>query len=778
LKQPYPYRTIFVLIAYFVLLRLPVLRAQTYSDPGFTTETVTTVETFKPVGLAFASDGRIFIWEKDGFVRIYKNGAVLPTPFINISSKVNIAQDRGLLGLALDPNFATNGFVYLLYTFENQHTPTSTGARTSRLTRVTADPNNPDVALAGSEIVLLGKVGTPPCPNNGNDCIPDDSISHTIGTLRFAPDGNLFVGNGDGSHFNFADQLALRAQDLNSYSGKILRIHRDGTAPLDNPFYDGTNSIRSKVWAYGLRNPYRFNLDPVTGEPMIGDVGWNNWEEINRGRGANFGWPCFEGNSPEPSYAVFPQCQQMFPSSVTFPLYTYDHTNGVAVIGGSYYTGNVYPPAYQGNFFFADYGEGWIKRAVFDANGNLSEVKTFATDAPSIVSLEQAPDGLFYFVDFAAGAIRRIRFNGPQAKSDAVPVFGYSPLEVTFSSANSFDPGGSPLTYLWDFDDNGQTSTQPNPQHSFTSSAVKTFNVKLTVTNLGAQSSSDSVKIVVGSTPPTATILSPAAGAVAKAGAFVDFDGSATDPDDGPLPASSLKWTVLLHHDDHIHSYQTSTGSEGSFMVNESYGEGTFSFEIILTATDSSGLSDKKSIVLPFKPLLFNDDFMDGDITDWRVIKDAWTDSGNQLTGSSNKKAQILAPAIWSQSGLSECSECTFETDLQSQSDDTELSLLEWYQDKKNYVEIKFMRDKNKLLLKQKANGKTAAHQAVPFQIQTGVTYHLKTTFSNNAFQIYIDDALVLDIPTSSAPLGTLGFKVQSTTKDVATGSFANVQIY
>jgi PKD repeat protein len=347
-----------------------------------------------------------------------------------------------------------------------------------------------------------------------------------------------------------------------------------------------------------------------------------------------------------------------------------------------------------------------------------------------------------------------------------------------FSSANSFDPGGSSLTYLWNFDDNGQTSTEPNPQHSFTSAAAQTFNVKLTVTNQDNQSSSDSVKVVVGSTPPTATILSPGTGAVAKGGSVVDFDGSGTDPDDGTLPSSSLSWTVLLHHDDHIHSYSTSTGSQGSFTVNDSYGEGTFSFEIILTATDSSGLSDRKSIVIPFKPILFEDDFMDGDINDWRVIKGSWIDSENELIGTTNKNAEIQAPFTWTQSGLSECSECTIELDLQSQTNDTKISLLGWDKDKRNYVELKFMADKNKLLLKQKANGKTAAHAAARFQIQKGVTYHLKMSFSNNAFQVYINDALVLDVPSSSAPLGNLGLKIQSTDKSDATAGFSKIQIY
>jgi glucose/arabinose dehydrogenase len=210
-------------------------------------------------------------------VRVFKHGALLATPFIDLSAQVNQVHDRGLLGVALDANFAANGAVYLLYTFEEGGNPNDPGPKTARLTRVTADPAHPDVALPGSEVVLVGRLGYPPCDRYpaGADCLPADELSHTIGTVRVAPDGTLFVGNGDGAFYGFANALALRAQDLDSYAGKLLRITPEGRAPGDNPFDDGTQSIRSKVWASGLRNPFRFALDPQTGEPYIGDVGWD-----------------------------------------------------------------------------------------------------------------------------------------------------------------------------------------------------------------------------------------------------------------------------------------------------------------------------------------------------------------------------------------------------------------------------------------------------------------------------------------------------------------------
>jgi glucose/arabinose dehydrogenase/chitodextrinase len=591
-------------------------RAQTFHDAGFASELIATLPQFSPVGLTWAPDGRMFIWQRDGVVRILKNGALLPTPFINISSQVNSFLDRGMLGLALHPNFAENGFVYLLFTREEGGNPTSPAAKVSRLIRVTANPANPDVALPGSELIILGSVGTPPCDAQpaGADCIPSDSNTHSIGTLRFAPDGKLFVGSGDGADAGGVDPKAFRSQDLNSPAGKILRINDDGTAPADNPFYDGTNSWRSKVWIYGLRNPYRYSLHPTTGDLMIGDVGWNRWEEVNRGiRGRNYGWPCFEGNLPEPEYqSALPACFSVPSASVTPPVVTWAHPDvdpalpgfdpnflGSTAVGGPVYSGSAYPELYLGSFFYADYAGGWIRRLVFDAAANLTGNLLFASGAAEagIVSIEQGPDGFLYYVAFAAGEVRRIRFNGPVAKATATPMSGASPLTVAFSSNGSTNPGGGALTYAWDFGD-GTSSTAANPTHVYSASSATTFTARLTVRAPNGQSSSATVSVTVGSTPPVATISGPASGASVLPGQTVVYQGSASDPEEGALPAGALGWTILLHHNDHIHTLQTSTGASGSF-VTQYHGVGTYSYEIVLTATDSSGLKNSTSVTLP-----------------------------------------------------------------------------------------------------------------------------------------------------------------------------------
>lgn len=596
-------KSLFVLSVMLVGLLSSVSFTQTFNETGFNSEIVTVLPAYEPVGLTWAPDGRMFIWQENGSVRIYKNGVLLPTPFIDLSARVNVVNDRGMLGLALDPSFATNGYVYLLYTYEPNGNSNDPGPKTARLTRVTANPANPDVALSNSEIVLLGTLGAAPCSQYpaGADCIGNETDSHAVNTLRFDKDGKLYVSIGDGASYTFADPLALRSQNLSSYNGKLLRINRDGSAPSDNPFYDGTNSIKSKVYAYGLRNPYRFGIHPSTGEVMIGDVGWNTWEEINRGRGKNFGWPCYEGNDAQQSYqSKFAECRALAASAVTKPLYTYTHhyTEGWAVIGGAYYTATQFPTQYRGNFFFADYVSGWIRRLVFDASNNLASVVPFVADAGGIVSLELGPDGALYYIELASGQVRRIRYtSAPVAVASAAPTAGLSPLTVNFSSTGSSDPNGSPLTYLWNFGD-GATSTLPHPTHTYSANTLTTFTARLTVTNNLGLSATAEVAIKVGNSPPVATITAPLNNAKVSIGSTVVLGGTATDSEE-ILTASSYKWQVLLHHDAHVHPYILLTGPTASFVVEDhAQGKIDYFFEIVLTVTDSGGLTNTKRVMV------------------------------------------------------------------------------------------------------------------------------------------------------------------------------------
>ena len=230
--------------------------------------------------------------------------------------------DRGLLGMTLDPNFATNHYVYLLYTYDNQ--PGNNAApKTGRLLRITA---NGDTALAGSAASHSRRYNRdatqPSCENYpvNTNCIPADSLSHGPDSVLFGTDGKLYITIGDSSNYNDVDIKAFRAQNLDSLSGKVLRINPDGTAPTDNPFYTGNpNDNKSKVYASGLRNPFRLSIREADGLIVVGDVGWSTWEEVNVVfPGANFGWPCYEGNEQQngaggtAAYKDQAACQQMY----------------------------------------------------------------------------------------------------------------------------------------------------------------------------------------------------------------------------------------------------------------------------------------------------------------------------------------------------------------------------------------------------------------------------------------------------------------------------------
>lgn len=601
-------------LLFIVLTSLALPAFTQYVDSRFTDETYVSVQPYTPLGIAFSPDGRQFIWTKPGKIWVVKNGAVLATPFIDLTSRVNRAVDRGLIGFALDPDFVNNGYFYVAYVYENAGANTSDSPRTQRVSRFQADPANPNVALPNSETVLIGKMSTPPCPepNNGADCIPNDMGAHTIDHLEFGPDGKLYVSVGEGSTYKDDTINSFRAQDLNSYNGKILRINKDGSAPADNPFYDGTNSVKSKIYSLGLRNPFRFVIDKSNGRLYIGDVGWTSYEEVDTGRGKNFGWPCFEGTGKQPTFNFdWTQCQQMQASTVTAPAYYYGRDVGSTVTMGAVYDKTVYPTEYRNRLFFADYTSKWIKTAAIDDAGNMTDVKNFATNLVDPVFLTLAPDGYIYYIAFSQGAIKRIKFNGssnsaPVAKISANPLYGNSPLTVNFIGDGSTDADGDTLTYAWDFGD-GATSTAANPSHSYNAAGEQAFTATLTVKDTSGSTDSASVRIVLNSTPPTANIVNPRDGTVVHSGDVINFSGNGTDAEDGQVPAGGLSWTVLLHHQSstgtnaHYHTLLQTTGTGGQITIGDQDAIDSFWYEFRLTATDSSGLTSTQIVKLPYQ---------------------------------------------------------------------------------------------------------------------------------------------------------------------------------
>lgn len=296
--------------------------------------------------------------------------------------------------------------------------------------------------MPGSEVVLLGTnstwantsrpdgnstddltippSGITPEGENIQDYLATDSESHTIGAVRFGTDGSLFVSNGDGTSYNAVDPRTVRVQDIGSLSGKLLRIDPiTGEGLADNPFYNGDpNSNQSKVYSYGLRNPFRFTINPNTNEPFIGDVGWTNWEEVNTGRGANFGWPYYEGASGVSSirggYSDLPEAQEFYASgqTVTSAIYARSHANGaVAIVMGDFYTGTTFPDFYDDALFFSDFGDDTVRYINFDDAGNFESVNTFSSEVQGIVQISTGPDSNLYYASLETGEIGRWRFD-------------------------------------------------------------------------------------------------------------------------------------------------------------------------------------------------------------------------------------------------------------------------------------------------------------------------------------------------------------------------------
>lgn len=419
-----------VLTPTFPPLALQAQDAKFHVPSGFVAETVIG-KLRLPTSFAFAGNGRILITEKSGVVRVVQDGQLLQEPFIDLSAEVNDVGQRGLLDVAVHPNFPATPFVYLAYVYDPtealSHNPE--GARVSRVLRLAANSANLNVHVPGSGAIILGanstfeQIGDPDRPEknplncedaNGGyvqDCVPNEGHVHALAHMVFGADGALYVANGDGLNYNFG---SLRAQEIDSLAGKILRINPlTGDGYANNPFYDGNpKSNRSKVYVYGMKHPYRFAIHPTTGELFIGDVGNLKWEEVTRARaGANLGWPCFEGKNPN---AFDPICQPLLDGAqpVTHGFHVYPHEDGWgAVIGGDFYTGRAFPAYYRGAYFYGDFNKGTIQSVVFNGAG-APTYADFATGIPGLVQVSSGPDGAMYVLSIANGALYRIRYTG------------------------------------------------------------------------------------------------------------------------------------------------------------------------------------------------------------------------------------------------------------------------------------------------------------------------------------------------------------------------------
>ncbi|HEX5848021.1 MAG TPA: PQQ-dependent sugar dehydrogenase [Rubrobacter sp.] len=332
-----------------------------------------------PTAMDFAPDGRLFVAEQRGVLRVLKADGTLTT-FLDISGKVDAAGERGLLGVAFDPAFPENHYVYLYYTRKS----TSTNPAHNRVVRVTADGNR---AVSGSERLILRL-------NNLSS-----ATNHNGGAIHFGEGGKLFVAVGDNAD-------GTNAQSLRTLKGKMLRINKDGTIPRGNPFYERAAGNNRAIWALGLRNPFSFAVQPRTGEMFINDVGQSTWEEINRGlAGENYGWPRYEGPESDPAYRG--------------PVFAYAHgdfgtTGCAAITGGTFYDPPTaqFPSRFAGDYFFADLCGGWIRRL----DGATGDVRSrgFATGISRPVDLKVSKNGVLYYLSRGegSGSVGKIRYTG------------------------------------------------------------------------------------------------------------------------------------------------------------------------------------------------------------------------------------------------------------------------------------------------------------------------------------------------------------------------------
>jgi glucose/arabinose dehydrogenase len=506
-----------------------------------------------PTAMKIAPDGRVFICLQGGQLRVVKNGALLATPFVSLT--VSSSGERGLLGVAFDPNFATNQYVYVYYT-------ATTPSIHNRVSRFTA---NGDVAVQNSEVVILDLENLTSATN------------HNGGAIAFGLDGKLYVAVGDNA-------TSSNSQTLNNRLGKMLRINPDGTIPADNPFYNTTTGANRAIWALGLRNPFTFAMHRTGVEPdmLINDVGQSTYEEVNDGiAGANYGWPNTEGPTTNPAYVS--------------PRHWYGRSDGCAITGGAFYAPVVtmFPAEFLNDYVFADYCNGWIRR-LDPANGNA--VTGFATGLSSPVDLKVSDDGSLYYLQRGGGGqLFRVTYGATAPTITQHPanrtVQPGSPATFTVMAS-----GVGTLSYQWQRN-GGDIAGANAPSYTLASATLgdngARFRVRVSNT-IGNTLSNEATLTVTTNQAPTAAIVQPAAGALYSGGQTVAFSGTGTDPEQGTLPASAFTWRIDFHHDTHTHPFMPSTsGITSGSVVIPTTGETAANvwYRIYLTVQDTGGLT-------------------------------------------------------------------------------------------------------------------------------------------------------------------------------------------
>lgn len=587
-----------------------LLPAQTTAAPpvGFVTEIVAGLDELdQPTAFAFLPNGALLVATKPGRLLLYRDGALRPQPVFDRVSGICSNSERGLLGVAVDPLFETNRFVYVYYTWNKFNTQPPSACSTNkpddpvnRVSRLTLSTN----FTTASELVLVDNIPSP----NGN---------HNAGDLHFGKDGYLYIATGDGGRNN-------TARERHNLDGAILRITRDGAIPPGNP-YQGAGTARcntasttpgtlcQEIFAFGLRNPFRiaFDSNAPTTRFFINDVGQGAVEEISAGQaGGDYGWNCFEGTRVNRSDGA---CAGVAFADTVPPVFEYVRGSNkpstqpaffdgcASITGGAFVPAGVWPSSFDGAFVFGDY----VCRRLFtlfaDNTPALFESNAGAPTHIAFGPFEQTQ--ALYYADIAAGDIVRIRYTGnanrsPTARFNATPTFGNPPLTVAFDASASTDPDSADaiVAYVWNFGDGSapRETTTPTTNYTYTDAGPATASLRVRDSRGTLSGNPATLRIDVGNAAPSARILAPPAGTRFGVDELFTLRGEASDPEDGVLAGTQLKWEVRRHHDAHFHPWLSATGAEVTLRapapedlaaVNTSY------LEVILTAVDSNGRS-------------------------------------------------------------------------------------------------------------------------------------------------------------------------------------------
>ncbi|MFD2823131.1 PQQ-dependent sugar dehydrogenase [Lacinutrix iliipiscaria] len=564
---------LFTLILIFIL-SFPKANAQVLPTGFSIVEVVNNIENVSC--FTFVDADNILIAKQSGEIYLLSNGVLSSEPIVEIPTIVtSVGGDKGLVGLKMDPDYPTSPYVYVTYTVES-----AVYNRISRFQFVDSD-----IELSSEEVLL----DLQPIPNRW----------HTGGSIVIDDEGHLFSSTGDNSSPG-------RAQLMNYTHGKIVRINKDGTIPIDNPFYVGDGNPEDIIWSMGLRNPYTMAIHKPTNTIFVNDVGQHLWEEVNDASigGRNFGWPLEEGYNSEGS--IYDP-----------PSYAYGHTVddsdrlGNAITGGDFYDpiDPKYPSEYVGKYFFLEYDKQWINYIdpVLDGHDHIHDLtnsrETLGTEIPrGGIYLTTSPDGyLYYFSRIENTLYKIVYYDGDEPiilehQEDTTTMIGErTRFEITAV-------GAPELIYDW-YKDGSLINRPVNTNiYSFPDTQVTragTYQVKVSNSFGEVWTNEWELTVIPFNEAPECTIVSPEPTLTYQAGDIISFEATASDTEQGVLPPENFEWYVNFHHDDHVHDGPPIAIdlSSGNFTIPD-VGESSSNvyYEFIVRVHDDIGQETESSV--------------------------------------------------------------------------------------------------------------------------------------------------------------------------------------